>query len=176
MLHGLYCGYTAGLAATAKALGLPEDKRKMSIGSELIKTFCMPVKTRIFPVEEPEKWELFKEYCRQDVIVEMEIERRLSAFPVPKQEQSLWELDQRINSYGVKLDIKLIEGALYCSEQVNSELMQEAIKLSGLNNPKSIKQLTEWLENETGERAFTVLWSKQDRPLGWKACSGTEPS
>lgn len=32
MLHGLYCGYTAGLAATAVALGLPEDKRKMGIG------------------------------------------------------------------------------------------------------------------------------------------------
>jgi len=160
MLHGLYCGYTAGLAATAAALGLPEDKRKMGIGSALIKTFCVPVKptsrngqkTRTLPHYEPEKWNLFKEYCRQDVAVEMEIERKLSAFPVPETEQKLWELDQRINAYGVKVDKELIEGALYCSEQINSELMQEAIKLSGLQNHKSVKQLTKWLEEETGEK------------------------
>jgi DNA polymerase bacteriophage-type len=104
MLHGLYCGYTAGLAATAVALGLPEDKRKLSIGSALIKTFCVPVKPsanngqriRTLPHHEIEKWKLFKEYCKQDVAVEMEIERRLSAFPVPEAEQKLWELDQRL--------------------------------------------------------------------------------
>lgn len=158
MLHGLYCGYTAGLTATAVALGLPEDKRKMSIGSALIKTFCVPVKptakngqrTRTLPQHEPEKWNLFKEYCKQDVVTEMEIEKRLVSFPVPEQEQKLWELDQRINAYGVKVDRELIEGALYCSEQITGELMQEAVQLSGLDNPKSIKQLTKWLAEETG--------------------------
>lgn len=30
MLHGLYCGYTAGLDATGRALGLPEDKQKLN--------------------------------------------------------------------------------------------------------------------------------------------------
>lgn len=159
MLHGLYCGYTAGLAATAVALGLPEDKRKMSIGSALIRTFCVPCKptsrngnrTRTLPHHEPEKWSLFKEYCKQDVVTEMEIERRLSNFPVPEQEQRLWQLDQQINTYGVAMDIKLIEGALYCSEVVTNELMNEAIQISGLDNPKSVKQLSKWLEEETGE-------------------------
>jgi DNA polymerase bacteriophage-type len=164
MLHGLYCGYTAGLAATAVALGLPQDKRKMGTGSALIKTFCVPVKptakngqrTRNLPHHEPEKWNLFKEYCRQDVVTEMEIERRLSAFPVPEEEQRLWELDQKINAYGVKVDQKLIEGALYCSEQITNELMQEAIQLSGLQNPKSVKQLTKWLEEKTGEEIINL--------------------
>jgi DNA polymerase bacteriophage-type len=159
MLHGLYCGYTSGLAATAIALGLPEDKRKLSIGTALIKTFCVPVKPtakngqriRNLSHHEPEKWNLFKEYCKQDVVTEMEIERRLSSFPVPDQEQKLWELDQRINAYGVKVDRELIEGALYCSEQITNVLMQEATQLSGLENPKSVKQLTKWLEEETGE-------------------------
>jgi DNA polymerase len=159
MLHGLYCGYTAGLAATAVALGLPEDKRKMGIGYALIKTFCIPCKptakngqrTRTLPHHEPEKWNLFKGYCKQDVVTEMEIEKRLSSFMVPDSEQKLWELDQRINAFGVKVDQKLIEGALICSEQITSELMEEAIKLSGLDNPKSVKQLTAWLEEEIGE-------------------------
>lgn len=159
MVHGLYCGYTAGLAATAVALGLPENKRKMSIGNALIRTFCIPCKptaknghrTRTLPHHEPEKWELFKEYCRQDVATEMEIERRLSNFPVPDQEQKLWELDQRINAHGVAVDMNLVESALTVDETITRELMAEAIQLSGLENPKSVKQLTKWLEDETGE-------------------------
>ncbi len=159
MLHGLYCGYTAGLAATAVALGVPEDKRKMGIGSALIRTFCVPCKptktnggrTRTLPHHEPEKWQLFKEYCRQDVAVEMEIERRLSAFPVPEQEQKLWQLDQQINAHGVTVDMDLVYGALAIDETVAMELTNEAIQLSGLENPKSVQQLTKWLEEETGE-------------------------
>ena len=42
MLHGLYAGYTAGLDATGRALGLPEDKRKLNTGKALIRYFCVP--------------------------------------------------------------------------------------------------------------------------------------
>lgn len=159
MLHGLYCGYTTGLGATGEALGLPQDKRKIGIGSSLIKTFCTPCKptaangyrTRTLPAHEPEKWQLFKNYCIQDVAAEMEIENRLSAFPVPDSEQKLWELDQRINDFGVGVDLQLIDGALTVSDIINEGLIQEAVKISGINNPKSVKQLTEWLQEETGE-------------------------
>lgn len=158
-LHGLYCGYTAGLAATAVALGLPEDKRKMGIGNALIKLFCTPTKpskangqrTRTLPHHEPDKWRLFKDYCIQDVVTEMEVDRRLSAFPVPVQEQKLWELDQRINAHGVAVDMGVVEGALTIDGIVTVELMNEAIQLSGLDNPKSVKQLMAWLTEEIGE-------------------------
>ena len=45
MLHGLYCGYTAGLDATGKALGLPQDKQKLAAGKALIRYFCVPCKS-----------------------------------------------------------------------------------------------------------------------------------
>lgn len=159
MFHGLYCGYTAGLGATGTALGIPEDKRKLGIGKSLIRTFCVPCKptakngnrTRTLPHHEPEKWKLFKEYCKQDVVTEMEIENRLSAFPVPEFEQKLWEIDQQINAYGVSVDTGLISGALLINDEVTSQLMQEAVTLSGLQNPKSVKQLSKWLTEETGE-------------------------
>lgn len=159
MLHGLYCGYTAGLAATGTALGLPSDKRKLSTGSALIRLFCIPCKptktnggrTRNWPKHEPEKWDLFKEYCRQDVVTEMEIERRLSAFPVPDEVQAEWVLDQEINARGVALDRPLIDGALWCNDAITQELMTEAVQISGLDNPKSVQQLTKWIEEETGE-------------------------
>ena len=43
-LHGLYCGYPAGLNAVGQALGLEEDKQKLSIGKALIGYFSIPCK------------------------------------------------------------------------------------------------------------------------------------
>ncbi|KEF40444.1 DNA polymerase I family protein with 3'-5'-exonuclease and polymerase domains [Schinkia azotoformans MEV2011] len=156
MFHGLYTGYTAGLGATAIALGLPQDKRKMSVGTSLIKLFCTPTKpskkngnrTRTLPHHEPEKWELFKEYCVQDVEVEKEIARKLSNFPIPASEQRMWELDQRINAGGVAIDQKLVEGALHIDEIATAQLTEEAVKLTGLNNPNSAQQLSGWLSEK----------------------------
>ncbi|RAK21115.1 DNA polymerase [Anoxybacillus vitaminiphilus] len=156
MIHGLYCGYTAGLDATAKALGLPQEKQKMSIGSSLIKLFCTPTtpnkknggRTRTLPHHEPEKWDLFKEYCRQDVEVEKEIERRLSNFPVPHHEQKMWELDQFINVYGVKIDQQMVDGALYIDQLATTQLMEEAVSITGLDNPNSAQQVMKWLSGQ----------------------------
>ena len=156
-LHGLYCGYTAGLAASGEALGLPQEKRKLATGKALIRTFCTPhtpnarnPTTRVLPRHEPEKWRLFREYCKQDVVTEMAIERRLSAFPVPEQVQREWELDQRINAAGIRLDMDLIDGALHIAGAVTSDLMQEAVTLTGLENPNAVGQLKGWVETQTG--------------------------
>ncbi|HWQ98905.1 MAG TPA: DNA polymerase [Clostridia bacterium] len=159
MLHGLYCGYTAGLGATGEALGLPTDKRKLGTGMSLIRTFCVPQKpvksngnrVRTLPHHEPEKWQLFKTYCAQDVITEMEIEHRLAAFPVPNEEQQLWQLDQRVNARGVRVDTRLVDSALAIDEASTKDLTAEAIMLSGLANPKSVQQLIAWLEEEIDE-------------------------
>jgi DNA polymerase len=156
MFHGLYCGYTAGLGPTAIALGLPQDKRKMTVGSSLIKLFCTPTKptaknggrTRTLPHHEPDKWDLFKQYCVQDVEAEKEIAKKLINFPVPEQEQKLWELDQRINAHGVAVDHQLIDGALYINDVSTAELTEEAVKITGLANPNSGPQLTKWLESK----------------------------
>ena len=158
MLHALYCGYPASLDAAGKALGLSEDKRKLQTGKALIRTFCVPCKptarnggrTRVLPRHEPEKWEIFKQYNQQDVVTEMEIERRLSFWPVPDEIQRQWEQDITINERGVGLDTHLVEGALECSEITTARLTKEAVSLSGLDNPNSVSQLTSWLESETG--------------------------
>ncbi|WP_179107348.1 DNA polymerase [Sediminibacillus massiliensis] len=156
MFHGLYCGYTAGLGPTAKALGLAQSKQKMTVGNSLIKVFSTPTKptkknggrTRTLPHHEPEKWELFKEYCIQDVEVEKEIESKLSKFPVPEAEQKLWELDQQINAHGISVDNQLIEGAIQISNETTATLTEEAKQLTGLNNPNSAAQLKKWLSDQ----------------------------
>lgn len=157
MFHGLYCGYTAGLDATGKALGLSEDKQKLNTGKALIRYFCVPCKptksnggrTRNYPQHDPEKWKLFKEYNAQDVVTEMEIEKRLSSVPVPDFVQKQWETDLIINLRGVAVDMPFVDGALVMDAQVKSELMQEATEISELDNPNSVKQLTAWLNKET---------------------------
>lgn len=153
MLHGLYCGYTTGLEATGKALGLPEDKRKLATGKALIKLFCTPTKpsaanggrTRTLPSHEPEKWGLFVEYNRQDVVTEMEIERRLSAWPVPDQVQAEWVRDQVSNLRGVGIDMGMVEGAIACDTKISTRYLTEARAITGLPNPKSTPQLRAWL-------------------------------
>jgi len=159
MFHGLYAGYTAGLDATGRALGLPEDKRKLNTGKALIRYFCVPCaptkanggRTRNMPHHAPERWQLFKEYCRQDVVTEMEIEKRLSSIIIPDFVQKEWERDLIINSRGVAVDMELVEGALNIDKTVHDRLVAEAMELSGLNNPNSVAQLSLWLESQTGE-------------------------
>lgn len=160
MIHGLYCGYTSGLDATGKAIGLPQDKQKLTTGKALIRYFCVPCKptksngnrTWNLPRHAPEKWELFKEYCKQDVVTEHAILKRLNYFPVPEEEQELWQQDIRMNAFGVRVDSKLIEGALTIDGVSSAELTEEAVRITGLQNPNSTAQLKVWLEKELSDR------------------------
>lgn len=171
MIHGLYCGYTAGLDATGKAIGLPQDKLKLNTGKALIRYFCVPCKptksngnrTWNLPKHAPEKWELFKAYCKQDVVTEHEILKRLSAFPVPLEEEELWQQDIRMNAFGVKVDTDLIEGALTIGSISHSELMGEAGEITGLSNPNSTVQLKAWIEKE-----LTNGWNRKVELPGLK--------
>lgn len=159
MFHGLYAGYPAGLDAAGRALGLPEDKRKLSTGKALIRYFCVPCtptksnggRRRNLPNHDPARWELFKEYNAQDVTTEMEIERLLSLITVPDWLQRQWETDLLINARGVAVDMEMVNGALEIGATVRERLTQEAVRISGLSNPNSVQQLSAWLEQETGE-------------------------
>lgn len=156
MAHGLYCGYTAGLDATGKAIGLPQDKQKLAVGKALIRYFCTPCKPTKsnggrgwnLPEHAPEKWALFKDYCKQDVVTEKEILRRLELFPVPEEEEKLWQMDVRMNAYGVRVDRGLIAGALAVNERSEEELTGQAVAITGLSNPNSPVQLLKWLEKQ----------------------------
>lgn len=159
MAHGLYCGYTAGLDATGKAIGLPQDKQKMAVGKALIRYFCTPCKPtkanggRIWnqPWHDKVKWELFKDYCKQDVVTEHAILKRLDLFPMPEAEEQLWRMDVLMNAYGVRVDTALIEGALHLDAISTQKLTDEAISLTGLQNPNSQQQLLQWIRDNGAE-------------------------
>ncbi|MFV0528472.1 MAG: DNA polymerase [Lachnospiraceae bacterium] len=174
MFHGLYCGYTAGLDATGKAIGLPQDKKKLTTGKALIRYFCNPCKptkangnrTWNLPKHDPEKWELFKEYCLQDVVSERAILKRLEQYPVPDAEEKLWQSDIKMNAFGVNADLQVIEGALYINDVSVQELTEEAVKITRLQNPNSTAQLKTWLEEQTGEEIADLQKATVEEMLG----------
>lgn len=153
MLHAQYAGLPLSLATSAKAIGMSEDKQKLAYGKALIRTFCNPCKPtarnggrkRNLPQHEPEKWILFKQYNARDVESERELVNTLRDVTVPAFVLQQWQDDIAINSTGVAIDTALVDGALYLAERAQSEQQNEAVTLSGVSNPNSVKQLTQWL-------------------------------
>lgn len=143
------------LEGVGEALNL--DKKKMSEGKDLIRYFCMPCKptkanggrTRNLPSDAPEKWKLFKTYCIRDVDVEKQIRNKLTKFPIPDREQELYCMDQRINDRGIMVDQELIGHAVACDLLYKETVTKKAYEISGLENPNSVSQLKDWL-NEKG--------------------------
>lgn len=142
------------LEGVGEALNL--DKKKMSVGKDLIRYFCMPCKptkanggrTRNLPSDAPDKWELFKTYCIRDVDVERQIRQKLIKFPIPDKEQELYCMDQRINDRGIMVDEGMIGCAVTCDLMYKEAASQKAYELSGLENPNSVQQLKGWLSEK----------------------------
>ena len=163
-VHALYLGLPGNLADVGKVVGLPPEKQKQSIGWSLIRYFCIPCKptqknggrTRNLPQHDPEKWKLFVGYCAADVEAEAAIAARIDKFPVPGKEWVLWHLDQQMMNRGVKVDRELVEAAIECDTIFKERLTNEAIKLTGLDNPNSRNQLMDWLNEELEEGAEAI--------------------
>ena len=154
MIHAYYAGYPGGLEKVGKALGFKDDKKKSTTGKALIKYFSVPCKpskrngerTRNMPHHEPEKWQLYIEYNRQDVVAEMAIADKLRSVTVPKFEWDLWRTDIRMNTNGIKIDSELVDSALYVSDTWNEHLMETARQITKLDNPNSTAQMSKWLK------------------------------
>ena len=151
MVWAATLGLPLSLEKVGEVLGL--EKQKLSVGKDLIRYFCKPCeptvingqRTRNYPRHDLGKWETFKSYNKRDVETEMEIQKRLSSFPVLETEWENYHLDQRINDYGIALDMDFVEHAIECDE-VNSGISTEKAKaLTGIDNPNSPAQLKAWL-------------------------------
>lgn len=164
MIKALTLGLPGSLDMVGKALKFEEDKQKMKEGKALIQYFCKPCKptktnggrTRNLPEHAPDKWEIFKEYCKQDVEVEREIRNKLSKYETLDSEQKLWELDQHINDRGVGTDLTLIKNAIECDAQYAERLENEARAITNLSNPNSPTQLKKWLSKCVGHEITSL--------------------
>jgi len=157
MTLGMMAGLPGNLAGVAQVLGLQEQK--MDVGKALISFFskpCTPTKsnnnrTRNLPHHDPDKWELFKTYCKQDVRTEMAVYEAIKDFEVSRFERSVYLLDQKINDLGVKVDMDIVDNLINYHEEYKDRLHADAIELSGMDNPNSRAQILEWLRDQDVE-------------------------
>ena len=157
-VHAATLGLPRSLGDVGAALQLPQDKQKDKIGKSLIDYFCKPCKPtkknggriRNLPEHDLDKWKLFQEYNIQDVVAEQAILDRLKMYPVPEEEQKLWEFDQRMNDRGIQIDMEFVEGIIKYDEKNQADLAEEAKSLTGLKNPNSPAQLKRWLSEALG--------------------------
>lgn len=161
------CGLPMSLDAAGKALGLPEEQAKMKEGKTLIRYFCCPCKPtktnggreRNFPEHAPERWKTFCDYCIRDTEAERTIFHMLEQWLPNEDERRFWALDQRINERGVRIDRQLAINAVAMDERYKEELTAKAVALTGLENPKSVSQVKNWLADQEG-KSFPSLNKK----------------
>jgi len=168
MIHATELGLPSSLGKVAEVLQL--EDQKMDEGKALINYFskpCKPTKanesrTRNLPDHDPEKWYRFKEYCKQDVETERTLRKRLERFPITENEQKLWELDQRMNDRGIRLDRQLMQQAIKIDAAHKKGIKAKLKELSGVDNPNSDSQIKDWIANRTDLNASEIGLNKAD--------------
>ena len=177
MVWAATLGLPLSLESAGAALGL--EKQKLTEGKDLIRYFCVPCKptktnggrTRNRPEHDPEKWKRFKAYNLRDVETEMQIQERLSRFPVPDAIWEEYQLDQEINDRGIGVDMELVRQAIAMDARSRERLTAAMRELTELENPNSVQQMKQWLadhglETDTlGKKAVAELLKTAPGPL-----------
>lgn len=158
----LYCGLPATLAGCSDVLSLPHGK--LGTGKDLIRYFSVPCKPtkanggreRNMPTDDPQKWEDFKTYLIYDVLAERELYNKLAVFAFPESERRIYEADQRINDYGILVDLNLAEKAQEFDAEYKEELSETILNKYGIENLKSIPSLKKFIQERTGLQVSTL--------------------
>lgn len=177
MVWSATLGLPLSLEGAGAVLGL--EKQKLTEGKELIRYFCVPCKvtktnggrTRNLPEHDMERWERFKAYNLRDVETEMQIQQRLSKFPVPDFVWEEYRLDQEINDRGIGVDMELVRQAIAMDDRSRERLTAAIQQLTDLENPNSVQQMKQWLadnglETDTlGKKVVAELIKAAPEPL-----------
>lgn len=149
-----YYGLPPSLAEASSFLEL--EHRKLTIGKGLIDTFTKPILPRVKarlklsedkmfwePEDKPEEWEQFRVYAEYDVETTYDIYKALPK--VPENIWHEWALNFQINQAGVKVDLAFVRQAVKDLEEEQTAAYEKLEKLTGLENPRSNKQMKDWL-------------------------------
>jgi DNA polymerase len=139
------------LDKAAKFLNLAEKNPQ---GSRLIKIFSEPCEPKPYYTVAGEKlthaeaWAAFAEYCRQDVVVEMQIHKKLKAY-----ESKGWELehfffDARMNRRGLPINRGNVMHAVTLLNQANAKLELQFTELTNGLMPSQTKAFQTWMQAE----------------------------
>jgi DNA polymerase len=145
----------AAAAGLPRALGgalaaLGGSVQKDTRGGALIRTFCKPRKPtkknasiRVMPEHEPEKFEQFIEYCRQDVRSERQLDRVLPA--VSDEEWRYFHYNMLLNDRGLPLDVPNIERTIKAVREIEKYTLARTRELTDGINPTQVAKLLAWI-------------------------------
>ena len=103
--------------------------------------------------------------------MEMAIQQRLQKYPVPEKVWEEYHLDQEINDRGIAIDLELARQAVALDAQSRESLMAALKERTGLENPNSVLQMLDWLEqhgmktDSLGKKNVQELLKTAQEPL-----------
>lgn len=101
----------------------------------------------------------------------MAIQQRLQKYPVPEKVWEEYHLDQEINDRGIAIDLELARQAVALDAQSRESLMAALKERTGLENPNSVLQMLDWLEqhgmktDSLGKKNVQELLKTAQEPL-----------
>jgi DNA polymerase len=131
------------LDAAAAAVGL--DYRKDQAGYRLMLQMCKPKADGSWREDDESKQRLYA-YCRQDVEVERELEKRM--MQLSASEQRVWALDHTINNRGIAIDIAAVRAAIAVVEAEQKRLNADMRSMTqgAVSACTQNKALLEWVQ------------------------------
>jgi DNA polymerase len=135
------------LEKAAAAVGIKEQKDLA--GGRIMMKFARP--RSLDPLvwwDDPAQLEKLYEYCRQDVRVERELDKRL--MQLSADEQRLWQLDYKINQRGVYVDRASVAKAVAVVLSEQDRLNQEMRRVTGnaVGFCTEAARLTKWVQSQ----------------------------
>jgi DNA polymerase len=96
----------------------------------------------------PEQWANFCAYCIQDVIAERDVHFAAIAInsPMTAGEYEAWQLDQRMNSAGVYVDMPFVLSGQKLAKAEADQIIEQMKGITGCENPNSGQQLKAWIQ------------------------------
>lgn len=164
-----YWGIRASLDGAASDLEIVHQKNPK--GKDFINNFCKPRKYKgpkkdgivsllwKEPKDDPQGWQEGLEYCLDDVKAEKGIDALLP--DLPDFEQKIWELDFKLNTRGIPIDVQSVERALQFSNyftQVNNKIFDDITNLRPTQRDKVLSYINqrEEIENLGDLRSKTL--------------------
>lgn len=122
----------------------PKNRRSASpvLDEEILWDWRVKVSGELMTVRDA--WELFKEYCRQDVRAERELHKKLERFELKGFELASFQFDLKMNHRGVPVNAEALRHASKISEELKGKLSQRFEQITDLKPTQRGKTL-EWL-------------------------------
>jgi len=133
------------LEMVARVLGLPQQKDME--GSRLTVSLSrVNKKTGMLPPVTPAIRQRVVAYCDQDIGTQSALHRRIGY--LPDDERAVWEMDQRINDRGVRLDMPLVRSMRSVVDRATYPLAKEFTEITSGLQFTQIQKLGAWVRDQ----------------------------